>query len=323
MQTNKKKYMADIYKENDKMSDLICNDYLLLQVLSRFGIPLGVGEKTVRQVCDEQQVHCNTFLAVANFTRYGEKVAFEWVDRLSVKALTHYLHQAHAYYLDFLLPGIRRKLIEAIDYSSHNEVSFLIIRFFDEYVAEVRHHMEQENDIVFPYIDELLEGKINEQISIEMSLLHQEPIEQKLRELKNMIVKYCYAPCNNNLLNIVLYDVYMCEDDLYTHARMEELLFLPAVHLLEEEQRNCEPSAPEEDEESGVLSEREKEIVSGVVKGLTNKEIADHLFISVNTVTTHRRNIARKLNIHSPAGLTIYAIVNKLVDMDDIKNTTL
>ena len=67
------------------------------------------------------------------------------------------------------------------------------------------------------------------------------------------------------------------------------------------------------------MSQREKEIVVCVVKGLTNKAIADKLFISIHTVITHRRNIARKLQIHSPAGLTIYAIVNKLVDLQDVK----
>ena len=56
-----------------------------------------------------------------------------------------------------------------------------------------------------------------------------------------------------------------------------------------------------------------------VVKGLSNKEIAEALFISVNTVMTHRRNIARKLQIRSAAGLTIYAIVNGLVNLDDVQ----
>lgn len=81
-----------------------------------------------------------------------------------------------------------------------------------------------------------------------------------------------------------------------------------------------------QEEESGVLagqevlSTREKEIITCVVKGMTNKEIADALFLSAHTVITHRRNIARKLQIHSPAGLTIYAIVNKLVELQDIKD---
>ena len=67
------------------------------------------------------------------------------------------------------------------------------------------------------------------------------------------------------------------------------------------------------------LSTREKEIIVQVVKGRTNKEIADKLFLSIHTVLTHRRNIARKLEIHSPAGLTIYAIVNKLVELSEVK----
>lgn len=78
----------------------------------------------------------------------------------------------------------------------------------------------------------------------------------------------------------------------------------------------------QEEERTGqdVLSSREKEIITCVVKGMTNKEIADSLFLSAHTVITHRRNIARKLQIHSPAGLTIYAIVNKLVELQDIKD---
>ena len=68
-----------------------------------------------------------------------------------------------------------------------------------------------------------------------------------------------------------------------------------------------------------ALSDREKDVIIALVQGMSNKEIADHLCISTNTVITHRRNIARKLQIHSPAGLTIYAIVNGLVDISTVK----
>lgn len=80
----------------------------------------------------------------------------------------------------------------------------------------------------------------------------------------------------------------------------------------------CSPQS-DSFEEKDTLSQREKEIISLVVKGLTNQEIADKLFLSIHTVITHRRNIARKLEIHSATGLTIYAIVNKIVDISDIK----
>ncbi|WP_373812773.1 response regulator transcription factor [Porphyromonas loveana] len=81
-------------------------------------------------------------------------------------------------------------------------------------------------------------------------------------------------------------------------------------------QKKQEPQ--ENEEEHQALTNREKEIVVGVVKGMTNKEIAEELFLSTHTVITHRRNIAKKLQIHSPSGLTIYAIMNKLVNLDEI-----
>lgn len=84
-------------------------------------------------------------------------------------------------------------------------------------------------------------------------------------------------------------------------------------HILHADEPEKEGTEPE------VLSQREKEIVTCVVKGMTNKAIADKLFLSIHTIITHRRNIARKLQIHSPAGLTIYAIVNKLVELEEIK----
>lgn len=67
-----------------------------------------------------------------------------------------------------------------------------------------------------------------------------------------------------------------------------------------------------------TLTPREREIVVCVVKGMTNKEIANTLFLSTHTVITHRRNITKKLQIHSPSGLTIYAIMNKMVELNEI-----
>jgi DNA-binding NarL/FixJ family response regulator len=77
---------------------------------------------------------------------------------------------------------------------------------------------------------------------------------------------------------------------------------------------------PEEDRRHESLSSREKEVIVCVIKGMTNKQIADALSLSTHTVITHRRNISAKLQIHSTAGLTIYAIVNKLVELSEVKN---
>ena len=71
------------------------------------------------------------------------------------------------------------------------------------------------------------------------------------------------------------------------------------------------------EESDPELSSREREIVRGIALGKSNKEIALELFISTHTVMTHRKNIAAKLKIHNSAGITIYAIVNKLIDIND------
>lgn len=70
------------------------------------------------------------------------------------------------------------------------------------------------------------------------------------------------------------------------------------------------------------LSEREKTIVKYVAQGLTNKEIAEKLFLSTHTVVTHRKNISNKLGIKSASGLTIYAIVNNIISIDEIENVS-
>ncbi len=310
------------YIPNDKMSDLINDNSSILMVLSRFGISLGFGGKSVNEVCKEFGVDSKTFLAVANFI--SRKDGGNDLGCLSLSSLMDYLKRAHAYFLDFSLPAIRRKLIEAIDCSGRDEVAFLILKYYDEYVTEVRNHMEYENLTVFTYVDELLRGRLSEQYSISVFAEKHNNIAPKLHELKDIIIRY-YPHKENDLLNVVLFDIINCEQDLISHCLVEDSLFVPAVERLERQMEKQD--APEENEDDlqgnvlsvDPLSEREKEVVSFVAKGMTNKEIADKLFLSIHTITTHRRNIAAKLQIHTPAGLTIYAIVNKLVELRDIK----
>lgn len=312
------------YAETDKMSALISDNYSLLMVMSRFGISLGFGDHTVAEVCETQGVHCPTFLTVANFASEPKHQIGNY-DDYSLSALLDYLKQAHAYFLDFNLPSIRRKLIETIDCSGTDEIASLILKFFDEYAREVRRHMEFENRSVFTYVEGLLAGNISDTYDIATFASKHSQVNTKLSELKNIIVKYYPGKKNNNTLNAVLFDIYNCEQDLAMHCDVEDYLLVPAVSALEQQLQKApklssntsseEPKSNEPD----ALSLREKEIIACVVKGKTNKETADALCLSVHTVITHRRNIARKLQIHSPAGLTIYAIVNKLVELSDIK----
>ena len=150
------------------------------------------------------------------------------------------------------------------------------------------------------------------------------PIDDK--ELKNIIIKYLPADTlRNNQLTACLYNIYNNEEWLQLHSMVEDEIFIPAIRHLEKQSKTDDVSMKissmisQNPDASEALSEREKDVIVAMVQGMSNKEIADHLFISINTVITHRRNIARKLQIHSPAGLTIYAIVNNLVDISNVR----
>ena len=313
-----------MYEPSDKMITLIKDNYSVLQALGSFGINLGFGDKTVNETCDLNGVDTYTFLAVVNL-QLNNVCNFEDDEKISVPTLLRYLKASHAYYLDFQLPFIRRELAESID--ENDKMGKLILKFYDDYAHEVQQHMKYEEKTLFPYVQSLIEGRPASNYTIETFSKHHEQTDKKLRELKLMIIKYLPTDAKrNNLLTATLYDIYNNEEWLRHHADVEDFIFTPAIRRMEHKHKQNDVTKNittmirnSDTEQSEPISEREKDVIIGVVQGLQNKEIADKLCISVNTVITHRRNIARKLQIHSPSGLTIYAIVNGLVDISSVK----
>ena len=318
-----------LYEADDKMIDLISDNHSMLQGLSAFGIRLGFGDKTVREICAEQGVDCYTFLTVVNFliNDYTPKTTD---DKICVKTLLEYLRASHRYFLDFQLPSIRKKLTETLSQNSspiegsrEGALVALIMRLYDEYAHDIRLHMKYEEKTLFPYVEALIRGERKSDYNVDIFAKHHSDTTGKFHELKNIIIKYLpHDGLANNQLTATLYEIYDNEEWLSNHSNVEEVLFVPAIRLLEQKLKNQDVSArissmintPDSMES---ISEREKEIIVCLVQGMSNKEIANKLFISVNTVTTHRRNIVRKLQIHSLAGLTIYAIANNLISFSD------
>lgn len=280
-------------------------DNRVLQLVQRFGIPFGVGDKSIETICQENGVDCTTLLAVVNFAINGE---YQYTPKIDITTLRQYLENAHIYFMDFQLPRIRQLLLEAINLAgADNKVPLLIVRFYDEYVEEIRAHIQHENECAF-----------------EHHATDDRHIAAKAIELKNLIIKY--YPHNdkqnqqnqeqNRLLYAVLHDIYHFENELALHCAIEDEILLPALAKNDQTIKTHQLDIPNETEE---LSVREKEVLVHIVKGLSNKEIADALCLSAHTVMSHRKNIVRKLNIHSIAGLTIYAIVNAIVTLDNFE----
>lgn len=231
-------YKRGKYQETDRMSDLICENYPMLLVMSRFGIALGFGEKNIGEVCRQNKVDACTFLTVVNFLTEDAitPIPMESINKcLSLDSLITYLHNAHDYFLNFRLPHIRRKLVDAIE-GCAEDISFVIIKFFDEYAAEVNKHMTYEEKTVFPYVRSLLNGEKDLKYNIGIFSKRHDQIEMKIVELKNILIKY-YPGVGTNMLNSVLFDIFATEEDLSTHNRVEDYLFIPAILALEKESK--------------------------------------------------------------------------------------
>ena len=291
-----------MYKGSDKICDLMSHEEDAIQIISRFGLEMGVGEQTIAQVCESHGVHTPTFLAVVNHKLFKQRVLPADID---IPTLQRYLKNAHTYFLDFRLPRLRRALIEAIiPADPTTKIPGLILRCYDEFVEEIRTHIEHEN-----------KGLFDEHVHDDQR------ITDKLTEIKNLIIKYYPTKPTSTegtvtyTLISVMSDLWHTEQDFADHCAIEDDILRPALTNHRSRKTKVESPAQETEE----LSDRERDVLIQVVRGLSNKEIADVLCISQHTVISHRKNITRKLNIHSTAGLTIYAIVNRLIDLNSLE----
>lgn len=222
------------YTANTLMSDLIGERYDLLLVITRFGIPLGFGDYTIGEICEERNVHVDTLLAVVNtIVMHTLKPSPEYLKKLSPMALVEFLKRSHHYFLDYRLPKLKEQLSKAIK-GGPTEIVLLINKFFDEYVSEVHRHMGYEDRYVFPYVKSLIEGTPREQhsYSIEVFSRRHDKIEDRITELKNILIKY-YPDSSGYELTSVLHDIFAAEEDLATHNFVEDYLFIPLIRSLE------------------------------------------------------------------------------------------
>ena len=225
-------YTIGNYKDTDLMGDLICGNYTMLLVMTRFGIKLGFGDKTIAKVCEENNVDTKTFLAVVNLLINDDKENLD----LSIHALITYLKNSHSYFLDFKLPSIREELVEALG-NTNNDIALAIIVYYDEYVAEVRKHMLYEEETVFPYVDALIKKTDFKKYNINIFSKKHDHVEAKLTELKNIIIKY-YPAASSNEINTVLFDIFSCSHDLASHNEVEDKLFVPVIKEMESNLNN-------------------------------------------------------------------------------------
>ena len=302
---------------NIKLSELVDRNFQVIGLLERLGVQGNFGDMTVGDVCNARGMDPGTFVMLYNF--YVDE-RFKPTEKMlregRIDDVVEYLHRSHEYYLDTALGSLSGLLDRLL--APCNEAQKRVFRkFYKDYEEELNRHFDFEEKHVMPYIRSLLDGQDGAESTIESFTDDHNSINEKISDLKNLVMNSLPEGCDSSLRMQALYMICSLEYDLDRHTAVEEEILEPMVQLLENNGSYGRKKNVEEGREA--LSEREKEILVGVAKGLLNKEIADMYNISIYTVITHRKNITRKTGIKSVAGLTVYAILNGLIDMSSVE----
>ncbi len=222
-----------------KASEIIINNPYLILMYEHFEIKLEVREKTIEQICNENNINTTLFLTIANlFNGYKPLPITAYISE-DIQAIIKYLGNSHKYYIKEIYPQIQKIIKDIHKINTHPEI-LMIEKFFDNYFEEVSEHMEYENNVVFPYVlnlDAQLTNKNNyyklNSYSVVEYREHHNDIEEKLTDLKNLLIKYLPIDNDQSLRRKLLFYLFELEYDLNIHSQIEDNILIPLVEKME------------------------------------------------------------------------------------------
>jgi len=235
-----------IFTPTIPLADVIHENYHLLPIINRFGIQLGFGSKSVAEVCSEKGITVEFFLEILNAYNSKDFSPPAVLQNFSVKLIIDYLSNTHHYFLSAKIPEIGELIADLLGGSSsaNREKVLLVQKFFDEYRHELEVHTFLEDDDVYPYSlwieQEFLSGNPSAKCidhihsnSINKYAQEHSNVDEKLFDLKNIIIKYLPPLENCNLQNSILYGLFSLEKDMKAHVAIENKVLVPRVQQME------------------------------------------------------------------------------------------
>jgi len=231
---------------NMKMAEVIHLNYQLLPIISRFEINLGFGEKTIKQVCHEYSIDVDFFLEIINSFHNKDYFPKKNLQGFSLKLIVEYLQKSHYYYLQTKIPHIELLLHQISNFFSGIESATFhsIDHFFTEYKNELTDHIQREEDKVYPYVYAVETAFLNRNPTKEIVSRirdysmndfkdEHDNVEDKLYDLKNILIKYLPLPVDPQLCQTILIELFRLETDLNDHTRIEDKILVPKVKYME------------------------------------------------------------------------------------------
>jgi len=230
-----------------KLADAIHYNHLLLPVINRLGVQLGFGDKSIKQICEEEKIDLDFFLIIMNaFLDHDINKTLK-IQSVPVDEIVEYLLATHRYYLERMIPEIENRINALIQHNDIDQKQFLLVKnFFQEYKNELYAHIDHEEQLIYPYVIEVFEayqkGEIHDELKSKMTSYpidsyaeEHSDIESKLFDLKNILIKYLPESRDSYLRNQVLNALFKLENDLNDHSRIENMVLVPRIAEIEKE----------------------------------------------------------------------------------------
>ncbi len=283
-------------KKDDILADVLAKNHELIPIVNRFGIQLGVGEYTIEEICDKTKLNIDFLLTILNVYLDEDFFPQKKITEFETELLINYFNKNTENYYNALLPNIEKHLFAFISTGSQQNQSLTVLR-----------------KIFLQYKNEFTE-------LVHKDILNQGPYPvELLYDIKNILIKHIHGTYSQNLCYAVIFSITNMINDLQIHNRLYEKVLKQKIKDLESNKDGKNINLHKIGKiknDSNELTSREMEILIFVASGKTNKEIADNLNISINTVLTHRKNIIKKLGIRTVSGLTFYCITKGWITAD-------
>ena len=222
----------EIISRDTKMSDIILNNHIMILVLERFGIELGLHNKTIEAICEENNISTEMFLTIANLHNDISYIPASSLSCSDIKEIIQYLKNSHQYYSHEIFPEIIKNIHLMSEHNKKPEI-LMVKDFFNEYKKEVDQHFNYENKIAFPYILNLLMNNDKSYYSIKEYKEHHDDIEEKLDDLKRLLIQHLPQKDNCIIRRKILFALFNLDQDLTIHARIENEILIPLVEKME------------------------------------------------------------------------------------------
>jgi regulator of cell morphogenesis and NO signaling len=196
---------------------------------------LGFGEATVKQYCREKNISIPLLLLICNTYTFDDYLpSGRELEQAPIDGFITYLRRSHTDYLEVRLPLVINGILNLIS-QCRLKNGEMLASFCEKYREEVIAHFKYEEEIVFPYIVELLGGARTKNYQIRDFEANHSDIDAALEDLKNIIIKYLPRQCTIEKCRDVLLSLFMFEYDLRKHTLLEDKILVSLVTHIEKQ----------------------------------------------------------------------------------------